>query len=79
MTFENTCRNCPYAQYVGNILFRSCSISQEKGDIYIECSMRPELGFFEPSIRFDYAKSISTEDLYNYSDYTYSAMLKVRF
>lgn len=51
MTFENTCRNCPHAQYVGNILFRSCSVAKEKGDIYIECSMRPELGFFEPSIR----------------------------
>jgi hypothetical protein len=35
--------------------------------------------YLEPSVRFDYARSISTEDLYNYSDYTYSAMINVRF
>jgi hypothetical protein len=52
MTFENTCRNCPHAQFVGNILFRSCSVAKKgHGNTYIECGMRPELGFFEPSIR----------------------------
>ena len=52
MTFENTCRDCPHAQHLGNILFRSCSIAKKgHGTPYIECMMRPELGLFEPSIR----------------------------
>jgi hypothetical protein len=52
MTFENTCKNCPHAEIIGSILFRSCSIaSKGHGDIFIQCIMRPELGYFEPSIR----------------------------
>jgi len=52
MTIENTCRNCPYERQMGNILFRSCSVTaKEQGHAFIECFMIPELGFFEPSIR----------------------------
>jgi hypothetical protein len=51
MTFENTCRDCPYAEIVGSVLFRACSIVKKgHGNTLIECTMRPELGFFEPSI-----------------------------
>lgn len=56
MTFETdqTCIKCPYAVYSGSVLFRSCSLSNRnsvEGSMFIECKRRPELGFFEPSIR----------------------------
>ncbi len=52
MIFENTCRNCPDAQFLGNVLFRSCSVVKKgQENTYIECTMRPELGFFEPSLK----------------------------
>lgn len=56
MTFENdhTCATCPHAIYGGNVLFRSCSLANRnsgEGSMFIECKLRPELGFFEPSIR----------------------------
>lgn len=56
MTFENdhTCVKCPNAVYGGSVLFRSCSLANRnsvEGSMFIECNKRPELGFFEPSIR----------------------------
>jgi len=56
MTFETdqTCVKCPYAVYGGSVLFRSCSLSNRnsvEGGMFIECTKRPDLGFFEPSIR----------------------------
>ena len=56
MTFENdhTCVKCPHAVYGGSVLFRSCSLANRdsvEGSMFIECNKRPELGFFEPSIR----------------------------
>ena len=58
MTFENdhTCVKCPNAVYGGSVLFRSCSLANRnsvEGSMFIECNKRPELGFFEPSIRTD--------------------------
>ena len=56
MTFETdqTCIKCPYSVYSGSVLFRSCILSNRnsvEGSMFIECKRRPELGFFEPSIR----------------------------
>ncbi len=56
MTFENDipCVKCPHAVYGGSVLFRSCSLANRnsvEGCMFIECNKRPELGFFEPSIR----------------------------
>ena len=58
MTFENDipCVKCPHAVYGGSVLFRSCSLASRnsvEGSMFIECNIRPELGFFEPSIRTD--------------------------
>lgn len=58
MTFEtdHTCVNCTNAVYGGSVLFRSCSLAKMnsgKGSMFIECKKRPELGFFETSIRTD--------------------------
>ncbi len=56
MTFENdhTCVKCTHSVYGGSVLFRSCSLvnrNSVEGSMFIECNKRPELGFFEPSIR----------------------------
>lgn len=54
MTYENTCRDCPHAMFAGNVLIRACSMAEKgQGTTYIECIMRPELGFFEPNINKD--------------------------
>jgi len=58
---EKTCWNCPAAVFKGNVDFRACGQSQEEikaklgeeGQIMIECSRRPELGHFEPTITFE--------------------------
>jgi UDP-sulfoquinovose synthase len=56
---EKTCWNCPAAIFKGNVDFRACGQSMEdiksieEGMIVIECSRRPELGHFEPSITFE--------------------------
>lgn len=54
-----TCWNCPAAVLKGNVDFRACGQSFRRissyggGDVVIECSRRPELGFFEPTISFE--------------------------
>ncbi len=56
-----TCWNCPSAEFRGNVDFRACGQSQEQiksklgdeGQIMIECSRRPDLGYFEPTITFE--------------------------
>jgi UDP-sulfoquinovose synthase len=56
-----TCWNCPAAKLKGNVDFRACGQSKEKirnkieeeGCVMIECSRRPELGHFEPTITFE--------------------------
>ncbi len=56
---HKTCWNCPAAVFKGNVDFRACGQSMEEiksieeGQIVIECSRRPELGHFEPSITFE--------------------------
>ena len=56
---DKTCWNCPAAKIRGNVDFRGCGQSRmivPKGgeqQIMIECSRRPELGLFEPSITFE--------------------------
>ncbi len=58
---ERTCWNCPAAIFRGNVDFRACGQSQEEikaqlgdeGQIMIECSRRPELGHYEPTITFE--------------------------
>ena len=56
---HKTCWNCPAAIFKGNVDFRACGQSMEEiksieeGQIVIECSRRPELGHFEPSITFE--------------------------
>lgn len=50
-----TCWNCPCAKLEGHVNFRGCGQSKEElddGQIVIECSRRPDLGMFEPSITF---------------------------
>jgi UDP-sulfoquinovose synthase len=55
---NKTCWNCPAAKIRGNVDFRGCGqsgmIVPKEGEkqIMIECSRRPELGLFEPSITF---------------------------
>ncbi|MCK4583708.1 hypothetical protein KAU18_10435, partial [Candidatus Bathyarchaeota archaeon] len=57
---EKTCWNCPAALLKGNVDFRACGQSiaviqnkiSEEG-LLIECTRRPELGMFEPSITFE--------------------------
>ena len=56
---ELTCWNCPAAILKGNVDFRACgqafrkfSRFREGGEVVIECSRRPELGYFEPTITF---------------------------
>ena len=57
---EKTCWNCPAAMLKGNVDFRACGQSvsainnkiNEEG-LQIECTRRPELGMFEPSITFE--------------------------
>lgn len=57
---DKTCWNCPAAIFKGNVDFRACGQSKEdikvkhseEGQIMIECSRRPELGHFEPTITF---------------------------
>ena len=57
---SKTCWNCPAAIFKGNVDFRACGQSKENlklklgddGQIMIECSRRPELGHFEPTITF---------------------------
>lgn len=57
---EKTCWNCPAAIFKGNVDFRACGQSvealrkiRERGQVMIECTRRPELGRFEPSITFE--------------------------
>jgi UDP-sulfoquinovose synthase len=58
---DKTCWNCPAAVFKGNVDFRACGQSQEEikaklgeeGQIMIECSRRPDLGHFEPTITFE--------------------------
>ncbi|PIN99982.1 NAD-dependent dehydratase [archaeon CG10_big_fil_rev_8_21_14_0_10_43_11] len=58
---NKTCWNCPAAVFKGNVDFRACGQSKEdikskqgdKGQIMIECSRRPELGYFEPNLTFE--------------------------
>ena len=58
---QKTCWNCPAAIFKGNVDFRACGQSQDEikaklgdeGQIMIECSRRPDLGYFEPSITFE--------------------------
>jgi UDP-sulfoquinovose synthase len=57
---NKTCWNCPAAIFKGNVDFRACGQSKQKikelqknKEIVIECSRRPELGFFEPNITFE--------------------------
>ena len=50
------CRCCPYAVVVGNVNLRSCSVASSgssDGHRLIECTKRPELGVFEPTISTD--------------------------
>lgn len=54
---EKTCWNCPAAVLKGNVDFRACGQSREKFEdedyeVMIECSRRPELGHFQPTITF---------------------------
>ncbi len=55
-----TCWNCPAAILKGNVDFRACGQSRERlqelaeeKHVVIECSRRPELGHFEPTITFE--------------------------
>lgn len=58
---NKTCWNCPAAVFKGNVDFRACGQSQDEikaklgdeGQIMIECTRRPDLGYFEPSITFE--------------------------
>lgn len=56
---NKTCWNCPAAKIRGNVDFRGCGQSRmivPKGGekhLMIECSRRPELGLFEPTITFE--------------------------
>lgn len=57
---DKTCWNCPAAMLKGNVDFRACgqSIKSIKNKIsedglLIECTRRPKLGMFEPSISFE--------------------------
>ena len=57
---NKTCWNCPAAKFRGNVDFRACGQSlkeikdkQKDGQIMIECERRPDLGYFEPSIKFE--------------------------
>jgi len=53
---KKTCWNCPAAKLKGNVDFRACGQTVEKGgegETMIECSRRPELGHFEPTITFE--------------------------
>jgi len=58
---DKTCWNCPAAIFKGNVDFRACGQSQseiksklgDEGQIMIECSRRPELGYYEPTISFE--------------------------
>jgi UDP-sulfoquinovose synthase len=60
---KKTCWNCPAADFIGNVDFRSCGqtkeelrkVVEENPDykVMIECRRRPELGLFEPTITFE--------------------------
>ena len=55
MKCEN-CRCCQHALTVGNVNLRSCSVAStasKDAQRLIECTKRPELGFFEPTISTD--------------------------
>ncbi len=57
-----TCWNCPAANLKGNVDFRACGQSKQAiwknidkaGTVMIECIRRPELGHFEPTIKFEH-------------------------
>jgi len=69
---KRTCWNCPAAVLKGNVDFRACGQSKEKkrkiqesSQTVIECSRRPELGYFEPSITFEQCPQWELNEKYN--------------